>query len=194
MTANRAGTEIAIALNPAYEIEVLSMKGQQLRIVRRLDGLRVPTQTERDLARNEVLAPFRIFNDDALLALVLRDVPEPETLPAVQGLVIAASGELWVQRHIARYSAGPSTFDVFDARGEFLGEVSLPPGVTVVEVGEDHVLGVRVDENDVPFVELYDLVYANGAMSGEWLRRSLNEGRVAEAYTRAVLDAARKAS
>jgi hypothetical protein len=159
VASDSRGTEIAVALNPDYEIEFWSVNGRLVRIVRRHDALRTPAERERDLAREEFLAPFRIFRDDALLAVVLRAVPEPATLPAVQGLVIAASGDLWVQRHIPRYRTDPSAFDVFDTMGEFLGTMAVPAGFAVLEVGDDYVLGVMIDEADVPFVELYDIMY-----------------------------------
>jgi len=52
---------------------------------------------------------------------------------------------------------GPSRFDVFDRSGRWLGELALPPRTRLLDVGRDYLLGVRLDDDDVPHVEVYRL-------------------------------------
>lgn len=48
-------------------------------------------------------------------------------------------------------------YDVFSSAGELLGELTVPQGFSIVEVGEDYLLGQRRTADDVPVVELYRL-------------------------------------
>ncbi len=48
-------------------------------------------------------------------------------------------------------------YDIFDAQGRYLGEVELPQRFELWQAGEDFVLGVRKDDFDVEFVEMYRL-------------------------------------
>ena len=50
------------------------------------------------------------------------------------------------------------TYEVFLADGRLHGEVTVPAGARLMDVGDDYVLLVRSAELDVPFVELYGLV------------------------------------
>ena len=47
---------------------------------------------------------------------------------------------------------------VFDRRGIWLGDVTLPAGLTVYEIGSYYVLGSWQDEIEVEHVRLYELV------------------------------------
>lgn len=49
-------------------------------------------------------------------------------------------------------------YEVFLADGRLQGEVTVPAGARLMDVGDDYVLLVRSDELDVPFVELYVLI------------------------------------
>ena len=46
---------------------------------------------------------------------------------------------------------------VFDARGRFLGDVTMPAGFTPFEIGADYVLGRWMDDLDVEYVHVYAL-------------------------------------
>jgi len=47
---------------------------------------------------------------------------------------------------------------VFDPQGRWLGTLQTPLGLTVADVDEEYVLGVRRDEFDVPYVERWRIV------------------------------------
>ena len=59
---------------------------------------------------------------------------------------------------LADEETGHDTYEVFLADGRLLGEVAVPAGSDLMDVGEDYVLLARTDEMDVPFVELYGLL------------------------------------
>lgn len=146
---------VAIATNPHYSIEMWTPDGSLDRIVRRGDGRRVATADEAGEAEERF---FRLVGEDpALRNRILAEVEIPDSLPAVTDLEIARDGGLWVGRTVHLPSATTTAYDVFRADGTYLGEMRFPARFDLHEVGEDYVLGVRLDELDVPYVELYAL-------------------------------------
>jgi hypothetical protein len=89
----------------------------------------------------------------------------PEDHPAFERLVVARTGHLWAERpdpdhpkaqggwHMLRDT--PTTWDVFDPDGVWLGSVDLPPRFFAYEFGENYVAGVWRDDLDVEFVRVY---------------------------------------
>lgn len=80
----------------------------------------------------------------------------PERMPAHGPLVVDRGGRLWVRQTRPPADSTPR-YDVFDREGRLLGEVTLPVGFRVLDIGEDYVLGVGRDENDVEQVRLHAL-------------------------------------
>ena len=80
----------------------------------------------------------------------------PEIRPAFSELKIDALDNLWV----AEYEPVPrsvSAWHVFSPEGALMGRVAIPVGFEVHEIGADYVLGVELNELDVPFVRRYPL-------------------------------------
>lgn len=82
----------------------------------------------------------------------------PERLPGFAELLASPSGEVWVALSELDGAAEGYTWVVFSPEGEFLGAVQAPPGVRLLAVREDHLLGVVTDEFDVPFLRRYPLL------------------------------------
>ena len=144
-----------VANNPDYSIEVWTPEGALKRIVRRVgEGARRRPTSEEEAAAWEAFVEEWDIDD---LPRWRRELPVPDTLPAVRGLVVGSGGELWVQREPVVKRRGRALLDLFDGEGRYLGEVRVPSPLFVKEVGEDYLLGVRYDEFDVPFVEMYAL-------------------------------------
>lgn len=149
---------IAIAANPSYSIEIWSPDGELRLIIRRPAGRRAPTDEEVEVA--EELVRRNAGGDDRLADRFLAEVPVPDSVPAVSGLILSSTGEFWVRKTPflpTRSTGGSAAYDIFDSEGRWLGEVSTPAGLIIHEVGEDYVLGVRRDEMDVEQVWLYGL-------------------------------------
>lgn len=96
----------------------------------------------------------------------VRESPWAEANPAFSQFIVDRSGRLWVreahwQDAIAAGSlddlpAVPSVWSVFDSRGRWLGDVSMPTGFLPFEIGRDYVTGIlRVD--NVNHVAIYEL-------------------------------------
>jgi hypothetical protein len=81
----------------------------------------------------------------------------PDVLPpfdATGGVRVDPSGDVWVVRH-GRWNDTIQVVDVFDDRGTHLRSVRLPPHRKLVGFGEGVVYLVRVDENDLQWLERY---------------------------------------
>jgi hypothetical protein len=148
---------IAIITNPAYSIEIWTPTGKLERIIRRPGGRRVPTAAEKAAAVSSFGDQLLQRHDSSDPAAILARMPIPDSLPAAYGLVIGPDGEVFVQRQSTWDVPARSRFDVFDRSGRWLGELALPPRTRLIDAGRDNLLGVRLDENDLPRVEVYRL-------------------------------------
>jgi hypothetical protein len=153
------GTPMRIALvtNPAYSIEIWTPTGKLERIIRRPGGRRVPTPAEKAAAVTSFGEQLLERHDSGNPAAILGKMAIPDSLPAAFGLVVGPDGEVFVQRQSTWDVPAPSRFDVFDRSGRWLGELALPPRTRLLDAGRDNLLAVRLDENDLPHVEVYRL-------------------------------------
>jgi hypothetical protein len=142
-----------LANNPEYSIEVWVPGPGLTRVVRRNGARWAPSQEEVDAAWAAVSADV----GEEFTGRVKAISPTPSLIPAVSGLVAGPGGELWVRRGARPESPTFVVLDVFDGSGVFLGEVEIPAEFDIKEVGDDFLLGIRLDEFDIPFVELYSL-------------------------------------
>jgi hypothetical protein len=67
---------------------------------------------------------------------------------------IAPDGSLWVERSRA-FTDSVRTFDIFDARGVLAERVALPAGTRLAGFGDAAVYVVRVDADDLEYLERY---------------------------------------
>jgi len=156
---------IAIVLNPAYVIEIWTLDGRLERIVRRRGARRQPSDAER--AEADAQVSNWAAGDEVLLNRFLAEMEVPDSIPAVYDLKIGVDGDIWVLREGTLESQPEALYDIFDATGRFLGEMRFPREFRVQEIGVDYILGVRRDENDVPFVETYALDRRAARQGGE---------------------------
>lgn len=90
----------------------------------------------------------------------------PEHHPAFERIDVDRAGNIWVERSdpahpkasaFTRIRDVPTTWDVFDAAGAWLGPVELPARFHVWEIGDGYVAGASKDELDVERVRIYTL-------------------------------------
>ena len=146
---------VAALRHDRYELTFMTTAGDTLRVVRRHGGAMAPS--------GEVLAAFYQRMSDMLNnvtpAVVEEYFPAPDFIPRGRSLRVDRSGNTWVGMwQLGEAETGHDTYEVFLADGRLLGEVAVPAGSELLDIGEDYVLLVRTDEMDVPFVELYGLL------------------------------------
>jgi hypothetical protein len=84
-------------------------------------------------------------------------VQTPDSLPGHHGLLMANSGEILSRQWAFWGTDAPSLFDVFELEGRWLGTLALPPRFRLNQVGEDYLLGIQFDEDELPSVVVYGL-------------------------------------
>jgi len=73
-------------------------------------------------------------------------------------LVRAASPDGWLATYRRPTRRGPGPWTVIDRAGRSLGEVALPEGLEVWEIGSDYALGEFADEPGVEHGRMYRLI------------------------------------
>jgi hypothetical protein len=83
------------------------------------------------------------------------DMEWPEYKPAFEsrGIQAAPDGTLWVERFVE--AGAPAEYDLFDARGNRIDRVVLPPNRRLVGFGAGAVYLIRIDEDDLQWIERY---------------------------------------
>jgi hypothetical protein len=113
--------------------------------------------TSDDLARYKA---ERLENTDASFRQQternLAEMPYPATFPAFADLMADPDGNLWVLAY-NRPGDERRSWTVFAPEGRALGTVETPPGLRIMEIGADYVLGVWRDDLDVEHVRMYRL-------------------------------------
>lgn len=90
---------------------------------------------------------------------LLEVIPEGHRVsPFDRMLTDAISGRIWVRDYLFEWNAGRTQYwTVYDSLGQVLGRVATPPGLDVMQVGSDFVVGVERDQLDVEYVVTYSL-------------------------------------
>jgi hypothetical protein len=84
-----------------------------------------------------------------------------EELPFFGEVLLDSDGYLWVQDYSTPFFLNPN-WSVFHPSGQWLGEVQMPSGLRVTDIGKDYVLGVRMDEVGVQYLQVFGLDRTGG--------------------------------
>jgi hypothetical protein len=147
-----SGTRYWQGVTDAYEIVLRRADGTPERIVRRVVEP-VPVRG----AYLDSLRRVQVAEHGPEAGTSLDHVELPEHLPAFERLLVDDGGNLWVQRMAWPGAAVQAEWDVFDAEGQMLGTVRMPPGFRATQIGADFVLGVWTDDDGVEHVRMYGL-------------------------------------
>lgn len=85
----------------------------------------------------------------------ITDWPEYRPPFVAGAATVAPNGELWVRRTLLGEDV--QRYDVFDARGQRVAEVVLPRRTRLAGFGKSSIYLVRVDEDDLQYVQKYTL-------------------------------------
>jgi len=80
----------------------------------------------------------------------------PDRTPAYLDMLAGRDGHLWIEAF--RLPGAPQRWRVYTADGKRVAAVEMPPRFRLVEAGDDYLLGVARDDNDVEYVRIYGLV------------------------------------
>ena len=86
-----------------------------------------------------------------------------ESFPAFSRIMGDAAGCLWVREYDFPLEERPApVWTVFDPEGRVLGFLETPAGLEIREIGEDYILGRKVDELGVESIQLWRLERSGG--------------------------------
>jgi hypothetical protein len=151
-----AGDLLYFGAQDDFEVRVYGGDGSLQRIVRK-DWSPVAV-TEGDVAAyiEEEVAQVSDEEEARMRRRDLEGMPRAENRPPHGAIYADAGGYLFVEGYRVP-GAAPVGVDVFDPEGRLAGHFELPQGLNVLEVGEDYVLGLRLDDLGVEYLGLYDL-------------------------------------
>ena len=154
-----AGDRFYVADNDTYEIKVYSIDPVRLvQIVRKEHSPVAVTDADLRRYRDSVLASASDAARSISLSSFENRPPPPRTMPAyAPDIHIDPDAYLWV-RDLSGPGDPHSRWSVFAADGSYLGSIEVPAQFGVLEIGQHYVLGLRRDELDVEYVELYRLI------------------------------------
>ncbi len=163
LSAVSAGT-LAVVDTEAFSIQSVSLHdGSTSRIIRRDEPL-VPVTEEHVEAfvdwmvwRNQVWGGMTEEQAESYRPS-WRNRPMAPTLPVLSAVHLDKAGNLWV-RPYSLPLAESLPYEVYAPDGTWLGQMATPPGLQLGdgEIGEDYLLGVWMDEQDVEHVRMYRL-------------------------------------
>jgi len=145
----------AFTQTDAYRIELRTWDGEPIRFIDRPSG-------HRDLTPEEIRSGLqntasRLFFDTLRVGAAENVAPPADSISVLTGLLIDDLNRIWARAEDP--SREPAVwYDLFEFDGRYLGPVDVPVGFTPVQITEDFVLGIRKDELDVEYVEMYRFV------------------------------------
>jgi len=134
----------------SLEIREFDEKGTVLRILR-TDRPRRPVTEDEITALVDRMTSVGLPSLRESRAELYAELSFPDLHPALRSIEVDAAGNVWVL-------TGGSSWTVFGADGRLLGDVEMPEGLAVAEIGEDHVLGRARDELRVQRVVVHPLI------------------------------------
>jgi hypothetical protein len=147
-----------VADNESYEIRAYSPDGSLHSIVR-LDR-EPPALTQEQVnafGDSTIASQSSDFGRSQMRALFRHMPPPPSRWPAhAADLVVDTDLNLWVRESWSPPDGG-SVWSVFTNDGRYVGSVPMPANVDILDVGPDHVIGVRRDDWGVEYVEQFTL-------------------------------------
>lgn len=164
-----------VATNDTYEMRRYQLDGTLVGIIRRAvtpPPISPEQQREYRLALRQVLREEREREltgmPDTLLKRIAASQEDmanriafPPTFPAYAGVRVDSEGYLWLQVHEPTLGRTPTSrvWSVFDGKGRWLGDITLPEGLQLYRVTGAEVLGLYREAEGVPHVRAYRLVH-----------------------------------
>jgi hypothetical protein len=152
-----AGDRFYVGDNATYEIRVYSVAGRLIQVIRKAAAPVTLEQADLQAFEYSVLAAGDSRQRRQMRVLFEKLPPPPRTYPAyAPDIHVDGDLNVWI-RESSRPAHQRSEWSVFSAGGEFLGTVVMPPGVDVLDIGADYVLGLQRDELGVEYVRKFRL-------------------------------------
>ena len=145
--------QLAVAFTPGYTVRILDASGQTLRYLQRPMRTRLATERDREAARAQVRERMQSGRGQVRIEIgggggarrprpdgpsgpaleqMMAQLQFADTIPALNGLRVAPSGKLWLER-TAQAIGDPGPIDLVTPEGRYLGTitgVALPDAIS----------------------------------------------------------------
>ncbi|SOD02470.1 hypothetical protein SAMN05216486_10380 [bacterium JGI 053] len=148
------GKRLWIADSERFEVRTCDDAGRLLRVARASVAPRPIDARERERFRARLAARARGSLPAKTADSLLASLPFPATRPAFSELRIDSEGRAWLR---GAASDDDRQWTVLDERGRMLGTVLLPPGLQVLDIGQDFILGVWKDARGNEHLRLHGI-------------------------------------
>jgi hypothetical protein len=147
----------------SYEIAEYDRRGALVRLIRRphrpiaVNDSVVERFVESFMAH--IRATARVHNTESDFTLMREGflaARYADQLPPYSAITVDPTGHVWIENY-RHFTEPTSEWAVFSPSGEWLGQVRMPDGLQVLEIGADYILGIAVDNLGVNYVRQYEL-------------------------------------
>ena len=149
------GDRVVVGDSESFDIQVFDGSNQLVMRIRSAVPERKVQPSEVDQYRSTLRARWSGSPQAGSMERALDQFDIHERVPAFTSLHVDPDGFVWAERYPE--VPGDRVIAVFDDAGFWLGDVALPGGLVVHEIGLNYVLGVWKDELDVEYVRLHRL-------------------------------------
>lgn len=148
---------VLVGDNDRFELRVFDLDGSLRQVIRLRRNAPPVTPAQIDDWKKERRADPAIASRLPQFERAWAEMTVPETHPAFgPPLGISTDGHFWVAENPTP-GASPRRLHMFDPQGVYLGDLPVPVGLSLAEIGPDYFLGVFEDELDVETVRVYRL-------------------------------------
>lgn len=148
--------QVLIAQTERFEWGFWGLDGGLDRVVRLDEPRHVVTDAERAAELEQSLADVP-EERRAGVRRTWEEVPMPDTLNAMETVVVDRTGHVWVRAETLASTESPAPWFVTDPTGQAVARMTLPARLQVYDIGPDWLLGVTTDDLDVERVQLWPL-------------------------------------
>jgi hypothetical protein len=151
------GVRPIVGHRDAFELELLGPSAEAQTVLR-VHGVQHPATADEIRARQEAAIREELGDGEINPTTWLLNIEFlPDRLPPYATIVVSDDGDIWVA--LTEYN-GSEGYDwlVFTPDGELRGVVHTPPDLQLFAIRNDFIVGVVLDELDVPYVRRYALL------------------------------------
>jgi hypothetical protein len=153
-----AGDLLYYTKGERFEVEAYSPDGTLERVIRRSVEPERIRDGDFDRWVEWRMAEVRGNVDRQGWRRAFDESPREEFYPVIRSLHVDTRGNLWVEHYRPEWREDePSVWSVFDATGQWFGDVEMSGDISVFQIGTDFVLGLRKDELGVETVVVFSV-------------------------------------
>ena len=161
---------VIMAVNESVRIEVRDSDGALVRIITRPHEVKQVTERDQRVFLSFMRDAFEQQGAPAAaIDAAIERFQFADIYPAFITLTHGPQGSVWVQRvrsgdeiseegDFDPQDLGSNTWDIYDAQGRYMGDVTFPGKYQPIKVMDDRIYGIARDELDVQSMKVYRVV------------------------------------